>query len=465
MTVEVMTCEKKADGLPMPRRIWAVLAISITLMMSVLDASIANVVLPTFSKDFGTTPSLTIWIMNAYQLALIVSLLSFSSLGDIYGYRRVYLSGVGLFCITSLVCALSDSFWMLVGARALQGLGAAAITGVNAAQLRTIYPAKYLGRGLAINAMVVAVSAVAGPTVAGAVLAIADWHWLFAMNLPMGAAALIMGALFLPKREMRRDRRFDKKAAVANALTFGLLIYSIEGFAHHESPWLLAILLMLLVVVATWYIRDQLHKENPLLPVDLMKIPIFSLSVVTSVCSFTAQMLALISLPFFFQDSLGRNEIETGLLITPWPVAILFAAPVAGYLVERIHAGLLGGIGMFILATGLYLLYALSEAPSNMDIIWRMAVCGVGFGLFQTPNNSTIISSAPPSRSGGASGMLGTARLLGQTLGASLVAILFSYIPHAQSTRVCLLAALFFSVIAGVVSCLRLSRRMPLKRD
>ena len=354
---------------------------------------------------------------------------------------------------------------MLVGARALQGLGAAAITGVNAAQLRTIYPAKYLGRGLAINAMVVAVSAVAGPTVAGAVLAIADWHWLFAMNLPMGAAALIMGALFLPKREMRRDRRFDKKAAVANALTFGLLIYSIEGFAHHESLWLLAILLMLLVVVATWYIRDQLHKENPLLPVDLMKIPIFSLSVVTSVCSFTAQMLALISLPFFFQDSLGRNEIETGLLITPWPVAILFAAPAAGYLVERIHAGLLGGIGMFILATGLYLLYALSEAPSNMDIIWRMAVCGVGFGLFQTPNNSTIISSAPPSRSGGASGMLGTARLLGQTLGASLVAILFSYIPHAQSTRVCLLAALFFFVIAGVVSCLRLSRRMPLKRD
>lgn len=177
--------------------------------------------------------------------------------------------------------------------------------------------------------MVVAVSAVAGPTVAGAVLAIADWHWLFAMNLPMGAAALIMGALFLPKREMRRDRRFDKKAAVANALTFGLLIYSIEGFAHHESLWLLAILLMLLVVVATWYIRDQLHKENPLLPVDLMKIPIFSLSVVTSVCSFTAQMLALISLPFFFRILLAERNRD-GVLITPWPVAILFAAPAAG---------------------------------------------------------------------------------------------------------------------------------------
>ena len=148
------------DGLPNPRRIWAVIAASLALIMSVLDANIVNVVLPTLSREFGTSPSTTIWVMNAYQLAITVSLLSFSSPGDIYGYHKVFLSGVAVFCVTSLICVLSTSFWMLTVARVLQGFGASAITSVNTAQLRTIYPRKYLGRGLGISAMVVAVSAV-----------------------------------------------------------------------------------------------------------------------------------------------------------------------------------------------------------------------------------------------------------------------------------------------------------------
>lgn len=136
------------DGLPNPRRIWAVIAASLALIMSVLDANIVNVVLPTLSREFGTSPSTTIWVMNAYQLAITVSLLSFSSPGDIYGYHKVFLSGVAVFCVTSLICVLSTSFWMLTVARVLQGFGASAITSVNTAQLRTIYPRKYLGRRL-----------------------------------------------------------------------------------------------------------------------------------------------------------------------------------------------------------------------------------------------------------------------------------------------------------------------------
>lgn len=197
------------------------MAASLALVMSVLDANIVNVVLPTLSKEFGTSPSLTIWVMNAYQLAITISLLSFSSLGDIFGYRKVFLSGITLFCITSLICALSTSFWMLTIARVLQGFGASAITSVNTAQLRTIYPRQYLGRGMGINAMVVAVSAVAGPSVASAILSLGSWHWLFAINIPLGLLALGMGIKFLPKGEKRQNRKFDKISAVANALTFG----------------------------------------------------------------------------------------------------------------------------------------------------------------------------------------------------------------------------------------------------
>lgn len=452
-----------SDGLPFPRRIWAVVAASLALVMSVLDANIVNVVLPTLSKEFGTSPSLTIWVMNAYQLVITISLLSFSSLGDIFGYRKVFLSGITLFCITSLICALSTSFWMLTIARVLQGFGASAITSVNTAQLRTIYPRQYLGRGMGINAMVVAVSAVAGPSVASAILSLGSWHWLFAINIPLGLLALGMGIKFLPKGEKRQSRKFDKISAVANALTFGLLIYSMEGFAHHENMNLLWIQLALLAFVGTYYVRRQLRREAPLLPVDLLKIPIFSLSVLTSICSFTAQMLALVSLPFYLQNVLGRTDIATGLLLTPWPVATLFTAPLAGYLVEKIHAGLLGCVGMLIFGTGLYLLATLSS-PTDGAIIWRMAVCGAGFGLFQTPNNSTIMSSAPTNRSGGASGMIGTARLLGQTLGATLVALLFSLAPQGKSNTSSLLVGTAFAVVAAIVSCFRLSQQMPLKR-
>ena len=257
------------DGLPNPRRIWAVIAASLALIMSVLDANIVNVVLPTLSREFGTSPSTTIWVMNAYQLAITVSLLSFSSPGDIYGYHKVFLSGVAVFCVTSLICVLSTSFWMLTVARVLQGFGASAITSVNTAQLRTIYPRKYLGRGLGISAMVVAVSAVAGPSVASIILSLGSWQWLFAINIPLGLLALIMGLIYLPHREKKQNRKFDKTSALANALTFGLLIYSMEGFAHHENAYLLAAQIFLLFIVGYYYIRRQLHQDFPLLPVDL----------------------------------------------------------------------------------------------------------------------------------------------------------------------------------------------------
>lgn len=463
MNTSNVSIREESDGLPFPHRIWAVIAASLALVMSILDANIVNIVLPTLSREFGTSPSLTIWVMNAYQLAITVSLLSFSSLGDIFGYRKVFLSGVALFCVTSLICALSTSFWTLTVARVLQGFGASAITSVNTAQLRTIYPRKYLGRGMGINAMVVAVSAVAGPSVASGILSLGSWHWLFAINIPLGLLALGMGFKFLPKGEKRQDRKFDKISAIANALTFGLLIYSMEGFAHHERTDFLLIQLVLLAFVGTYYVRRQLRREAPLLPVDLLKIPIFSLSVVTSICSFTAQMLALVSLPFYLQNVLGRSEVATGLLLTPWPVATLFAAPLAGILVEKIHAGLLGCAGMLIFGTGLYLLATLSD-PTDGAIVWRMAVCGAGFGLFQTPNNSTIMSSAPTNRSGGASGMIGTARLLGQTLGATLVALLFNLAPQGKGNTSSLLVGAAFAVVAAIVSCLRLSQQMPLKR-
>ncbi|NNS05401.1 MFS transporter [Erwinia sp. JH02] len=453
-----MPPESPTDGLPLPQRYGAIVAIALGITVAVLDGAIANVALPTIARELHASPAQSIWIVNAYQLAIIVSLLSLSFLGDMLGYRRVYQCGLVLFTCTSLFCALSDSLSMLTFARVLQGFGGAALMSVNTALIRIIYPQRHLGRGMGINSLIVAVSSAAGPTVAAAILSFASWQWLFLINIPVGIAALYLALRFLPDNQQKsQGQRFDVASGVMNALTFGLLISLLSGFAQGVDGRLLLAELLLLLVVGTLFIRRQLRMTFPLLPVDLFRIPVFALSIGTSVCSFCAQMLAMVSLPFFLQSALGRSEVATGLLLTPWPLATMVMAPIAGRLIERVHAGLLGAIGLAMFASGLFVLALLPASPADGDIIWRMILCGAGFGLFQSPNNHTIISSAPRHRSGGASGMLGTARLLGQASGAALVALMFNLFA-TQGTHLSLLLAGSFATVAALVSALRITQ-------
>ena len=300
----------------------------------------------------------------------------------------------------------------------------------------------------------------AGPTLAAGILSAADWPWLFAVNVPIGLAALALSRRFLPENPVRvREHRFDWRDAVMNALTFGLMMASVEGFSHGLDPRVLSLGVAALIVVGFFFIRGQLREPYPILPFDLLRIPIFSVSVATSVCSFLGQMLAMVALPFYLQQACGYNDVETGLLLTAWPAVIMVVAPAAGLLVERIHAGLLGGTGLTMMAAGLFLLAFLPEHPTDFDIIWRLVLCGAGFGLFQSPNNSILIASAPPERSGSASGMLATARLAGQTTGAALMALLFHVVPE-NSTHTALLLAGGFAVAGAAVSLARI--RLPL---
>ena len=240
----------------MPKRIWAVVSVGFALCMSVLDINIVNIVLPTLSHDFGTSPAVTTWIINGYQLAIVISLLSFSALGEIIGYRKVFLSGIGLFCVTSLICALSDSFWTLTVARIFQGFSASAITSVNTAQLRYIYPKSQIGRGMGINAMVVAIS-------------LPPDHLWRAVFFPLPVALVVchqcaVGTHCIASRHQTPattggayETKFDYISAIANAVTFGLLIYTLDGFAHHEKMDFLFIQLIVLAVVGTYYVRDN----------------------------------------------------------------------------------------------------------------------------------------------------------------------------------------------------------------
>ncbi|WP_295938780.1 MFS transporter [uncultured Alistipes sp.] len=444
----------------MPKRIWAIMAVAFGVSLSVLDSAIANVALPTMGKELGISPADSIWIVNAYQLAIMVSLLSFSALGDIIGYRKVYIGGLMLFTVASVGCALSTSFSGLVLARVMQGFGAAAITSINTTLIRFIYPKAQLGRGLGINATIVAISAVAGPSIAAGILSVAHWPWLFAVNIPVGLVALALSSRFLPANPVRaQTHRFDWRDALMNALTFGLLMISIEGFSHGFDPRIISIGIAALLVIGFFFVRSQLREPYPILPFDLLRIPIFSVSVATSICSFLAQALSVIALPFYLQHEFGYDEVHTGLLMTAWPAVIMVVAPTAGILVGRIHAGLLGGVGLTVMAMGMFLLAFLPENPTSFDIIWRLVLCGGGFGMFQSPNNSILIASAPPERSGSASGMLATARLVGQTTGASLMALMF-HVVSDNPTHAAIMLAGGFALLGAVISLTRL--RLPL---
>ncbi|QUS06221.1 MFS transporter [Klebsiella aerogenes] len=450
--------KKLLDGLLVPQRYGAILTIVLGLTMAVLDGAIANVALPTIATDLNASPASSIWIVNAYQIAIVIALLPLSFLGDMVGYRRIYKIGLVVFTITSLICALSRSLEMLTLARVAQGLGGAALMSVNTALIRLIYPKRQLGRGMGINSFVVAVSSAAGPTIAAAILSLASWQWLFLINVPLGIISIFLAIRFLPPNSSAsKITRFDLPSAMMNALTFGLLITALGGFAQGQSGYLVLAEVIAMLIIGFFFVRRQLRMPVPLLPVDLLRIPIFSLSICTSICSFCAQMLAMVSLPFFLQTVIGRSEVETGLLLTPWPLATMVMAPLAGYLIEKVHAGLLGAMGLLIMACGLFGLALLPSSPSDLDIIWRMALCGAGFGLFQSPNNHTIVSSAPGHRSGGASGMLGTARLLGQSSGAALVALLFNLAGNS-GTHTALLLAGSLAVIAAAISGLRVTQ-------
>ncbi|MGA9796480.1 MAG: MFS transporter [Rhizomicrobium sp.] len=443
------------DGMPLPIRYWAILTVGLGVTMAVLDSAIANVALPTIARDLHTNPAFSIWIVNGYQLAIMISLLPLSSLGDIIGYRRVYQAGLALFTVASLLCAFSHSLALLTAARVIQGFGAAGIMSVNTAIIRFIYPHKQLGRGIGINALVVAGSAAAGPTIASAILSIANWPWLFAVNVPLGIVAFGIGMFALPITA-RAPHKFDFSGAALSALTFGFLIASIDSLGHGERVYIFAGEAVAAIVFGILFVRSQLEEAAPMLPLDLLRIPMFSLSVLTSVCSFIAQMLAFVALPFLMQLTLHFSAVETGFLVTPWPLATGIAATISGRLADRYPAGVLGAGGLVLFAGGLFALALLPDHPAILDVIWRMALCGLGFGTFQSPNNRVLLSSAPRERSGGASGMLGSARLLGQTTGAALVALMFGrFAPHA--TTVALYTAAVIALVAAFVSALRLS--------
>ncbi|WP_298222569.1 MFS transporter [Acidocella sp.] len=429
-------------------------AVAMAVLLSVLDYAVVNIAMPEIARDIHATASASIWVINAYQLTNVISLLPVARLGEKFGHARMCLIGLIIFVVASLLCAMSQTLPELAVARAMQGLGGACILGVNAALVRYIYPSHLLGRGIALNGLIIALGVALGPSVGAAVLSVASWKWLFLINLPLGGVAFYFALTALPQTQ-RTNVKFDTLSAVLLALALGGIVVGGDHFSGGNGGVVGIGLLTAGVAAMALLVRLQLTRSHPLLPVDLLAHGGFSAAFATGFLSFLASNFFIISMPFNLTDVLHRGPVETGIVITSWPLTIVLTAPLVGRLADRYPAAILSTLGMAILSLGFLLLRLLPATPTDLNIAWRIVVAGAGFSLVQPPNNKAMLMNAPKQRLAGASGMISVTRLLGQTIGGMLVAITLG-LAHPSPTRSCLAFASFSAFLGAVASALRL---------
>ena len=434
-----------------------------------LSSSITNTALPTIAHSLHVTSAQSIWVVNGVQLATTATLLFFGAAGDARGAKKIYLGGMFVFTLATIGCAFAPSFNALVVMRVIQGLGGSGVIVTVNTLNRALFSQAELGRAMSVNTIFVAAGTAFGPTIGGTILAFAPWPWIFALNVPLGIIAMALGWRYLPDVPAT-GAKLDFHSAALAALGFGASFYALDGFARPHPGAGIAGFAVAGIVAMALFIRRQLHLTHPMLAVELFRVPIFSVSVLSSTATYAAQGIAYVTLPFFFQSVLGKTPFQSGLLLSAWPIVSLFVAIRMGPLSDRHSASLLCTIGIVVMGAGLACFALLPATPATLAIIACAALAGAGFATFQTPNNRAIMIAAPAEKTGRAAGVMTTARLSGQTLGAVLVAIIFEVAGSAAAARsvpvrsvieVALIAACAFIAIAAILSSIRLRAGVP----
>jgi EmrB/QacA subfamily drug resistance transporter len=397
------------------------------LFMTTLDASIVNIGLPTIARAFGTPLSGTIeWVIIGYLVVTASLLLTVGRLSDMVGRTPIWMTGLALFTLASVLCGAAPSLELLIMARLLQGAGAALLLATGTAMLTDAVPPGLRGRALGLGAVAIALGTSVGPTLGGLITEHLSWRWIFFVNVPVGLVAFIAARRFLPPGTRRRPGRFDPVGALllgvgVAALTLGLSFGVEWGWT---SLRLLGALAVGLVALAGAAIAER-HVADPIIDLKLFRNRVFS----SAIASMTLSMLALFSvgflLPFYFEDLRGFSTARSGWLLTPLPLTLAVVAPIAGAASDRRGSRLIAPLGLAINAVALFLLARLDATSSTWDIVWRLGLAGVGQGLFQAPNTRALMEAAPATEQGTASGLLATSRITGQALSVAVAGAVF----------------------------------------
>jgi EmrB/QacA subfamily drug resistance transporter len=411
---------------------WMILgAVMMGVIMGPIDGSIVNVVLPTIAAHFRTDYAVAQWVPTIYLLAISSFILVYGRLGDMLGYKKIFLTGLACFAAASLLCGFSRSIWMLIGFRAFQGLTVGMEMALGLAIVTSVFPPGERGKAIGIYATAIALGLMMGPVLGGIIAKYLNWRFVFFINVPIAAISLLWGYRVIPKGHRTPGQKLDLWGAIlAFVFLFSLLVYANRGENWGWfSPW--SALLLLSAVVFGWlFFFVERKSAQPMLNFAIFKNRRFSFACLSSLLNFMAVYCVVFLTPWYLTDALHRNVFTVGMIMMAFALLTFFVGPVSGALSDRIGSRGLASCGMGVLASGLFLLSTLGSTASNLDVAWRLAVCGMGAGLFQSPINSAAMGSAPPQFRGIASSVLAVARNTGMAFGIAVAgAIMYALAP------------------------------------
>ena len=409
--------------------------VCVGIFMTTLDASIVNIGLPSIATAFGTALTGTVeWIVIGYLVVIGALLLTFGRLSDMIGRSPIWISGLVVFTAGSAVCGAAPSLGLLIAARALQGVGSALILSTSTAILSNAVPPTQRGHALGWGATSVALGASAGPTIGGILTTLGTWRWIFYVNVPIGIVAILLTLWLIPPTLVRSAQKFDLRGALLLAIALAALTLGLSF--GQEWGWTSARVLATLAIGVASLAAGALAETrapHPIIDLRLFRNRVFASAVGSLLCSMLALFAIGFLFPFYFEELRGFPSERTGLLLTPWPLAMVIVSPVAGALSDRFGSRVLAPLAMAITTAALLLLTQLDATSPMSEIWWRLALAGAGLGLFQSPNARSLMGAAPQSQQGMASGVFATTRITGQALSVAVAGAVFATLGGAAA--------------------------------
>jgi EmrB/QacA subfamily drug resistance transporter len=434
-------------------------AIMLGSIMGPIDASIVNVVLPTITQSFSVGISTAQWVPMIYLLTISSLLLFYGRLGDILGYKKVYLSGLAGFVIASGLCGLSPAIHWLITFRAIQGLAAGMMMAVPYAIITASFPPTERGKVLGINAISISAGLAIGPSLGGLITSVLGWRFVFLINIPIGIAGLLWGRHVIPELKGQLGKIDIPGMATAFISLFSILLF-VNRFQSLGLSYTTGIMLLVAVLAGIGFLLIESRVTQPMLNLSLFRNVTFSLANVSALLNFMSQYVMVFLTPFYLQRVLHYAPNNVGLIMTSSPLAVMVVAPFSGSLSDRMGTRTLACLGAGTCALSLFLISQLPVSASSADIVWRLALFGLGTGIFQSPNNSAVMGSAPRPHLGIASGILATMRNVGMVLGiATGGAVLYAFTPPhilqkatlESSEAAAFLSGLKYAYMAGAI--------------
>lgn len=413
------------------RNPWAILfAVSLGLFMSVADISILNIALPSIAEEMNASMDSIQWTVIAYTLTLTALVPLFGRISDILGRKRLFMAGVFILSLGSLMAGLSGSVGMLVFSRVVQAVGGALISTNTLAIVTDTFPPGKRGLAMGIQGIIISSGAATGPTLGGFLVTHFSWEAVFYINLPVGVFAMLLAAKYLP--DMRSHRTLEPVdwtggALFVCALTGALLVLTEGPEWGWLSPGVLGLTLFSVVAFVVFYFWER-RVPYPLIDLSLFRDRAFTAGQLTGLLATVCMSSLTFMLPFYWQVIRGLSAQDAGMVMVPMPLTIMCIGPLAGWLSDRFGADNVASTGLAVLTVGTLLATQITADMNMAAVVLRIIVIGLGLGLFMAPNNNAVMSTVPPQRRGIASGLLGTFRFTGQSLGVALTALIFALV-------------------------------------